>query len=125
MSTTDSFVANAVPAASARFEPAGEDMPGSISWLRQSATPSIHAGTWRVLAGEWDNVDNEYDFPSDETFIVLEGRVVITLADGTRYDLGPGDSASFAEGTHSTWELTTPFRKFFVETSAPNAGRDT
>ena len=75
----------------------------------------MHAGVWRVLEGEWDNEDNEYEFPSDETFIVLEGRVIIQLADRTSYDLGPGDAASFAQGTHSTWELSTPFRKFFVE----------
>ncbi len=119
MSTLDSYISNAVAAADASFEPALEGMPGAMCWLRQSDNPSVHAGIWRVLDGEWDSDDNEYEFPSDETFIVLEGRVVIQLENGTRYDLGPGDAASFAQGTRSTWDLTTPFRKFFVENTRP------
>jgi uncharacterized cupin superfamily protein len=114
MTTTDSFSANAVLASQARFEPAPDGIPGSMCWLRRSDAPPVDAGIWRVLDGEWDAEDNEYEFGSDETFIVLEGSAAIELADGTRYHLGAGDTASFAQGTRSTWEVTTPFRKFFV-----------
>jgi uncharacterized cupin superfamily protein len=122
MTATDSFSANAVLTSQSRFEPAPDGIPGSICWLRRSDAPSIHAGIWRVLDGEWDDENNEYEFGSDESLIVLEGSVIIELADGTRYHLGVGDAAGFTQGTRSTWQVTTPFRKFFVENTRQTAG---
>jgi uncharacterized cupin superfamily protein len=47
-------------------------------------------------------------------FHVLEGSIHITLNDGQSVDLGPGDIATFLEGTFSHWTVLTPFKKFFI-----------
>jgi uncharacterized cupin superfamily protein len=45
---------------------------------------------------------------------VLEGRVRIRLGGATEVELQPGDLASFAKGTPSTWTIVEPLKKFFV-----------
>jgi uncharacterized cupin superfamily protein len=57
----------------------------------------------------------DYFFAGDESFYVLEGSVSIEVVDtGERLELGPGDIASFAKGTHSIWTFNEPFKKFTV-----------
>jgi hypothetical protein len=38
--------------------------------------------------------------------------VVIEVHDGPTLDLGPGDLASL--GRETTWQITTPFKEFWV-----------
>lgn len=49
--------------------------------------------------------DFDYVYSANETFHVLEGLVHITLNDGQPVDLGPGDIATFLEGTFSHWTV--------------------
>ncbi len=56
-----------------------------------------------------------YDFPGDESFVVLDGVVRITLVDEqTTVELRTGDVASFPKGTRSIWTVVEPLRKFTV-----------
>jgi uncharacterized cupin superfamily protein len=40
--------------------------------------------------------------------------VVIEVHDGPTLDLGPGDLASLPAGRETTWQITTPFKEFWV-----------
>jgi uncharacterized cupin superfamily protein len=50
----------------------------------------------------------------DETLMVLEGVARIKIADGPTLELRPGNIASLPAGAHTTWQLTLPFREFWV-----------
>ena len=89
---------------------------GAVHWLRKTDDPSVQVGLWQVEPGEFDK--GEYVFPSNETIMVLEGEVTIELEDGRSFHMKTGDIGSFEQGTRSTWTITAPFRKFFVENYA-------
>jgi quercetin dioxygenase-like cupin family protein len=55
-----------------------------------------------------------YTPPSRETLLVLEGAATIRIADGPTLELAVGDMASLPAGRKTTWELTTPFKEFWV-----------
>jgi uncharacterized cupin superfamily protein len=57
----------------------------------------------------------EYNFPGDESFLVISGVVRIALKDtGQTIELRTGDVASFPKGTRSTWTVVEPIEKFTV-----------
>jgi uncharacterized cupin superfamily protein len=57
----------------------------------------------------------EYNFPGDESFLVVTGVVRITLAEtGETIEFHEGDVASFPKGTRSTWTIVEPIVKFTV-----------
>jgi uncharacterized cupin superfamily protein len=58
-----------------------------------------------------------YYFAADETFVMIEGMLRITLDDGQTFDFGPGDTGSFELGTHSIWEVIEPVLHFFIQTT--------
>lgn len=97
------------------FEPfVVEGVPtGEIRWLRAgggSASEELEVGIWRSGPARY-----EYPFAVDETFHVVEGSVKIELPDsGETIELKAGDIAYFRKGTHSTWTVTEPFRKFVI-----------
>jgi uncharacterized cupin superfamily protein len=73
----------------------------------------------RVEAGlsRFDEGDGPvtYTLPERETFLILEGRARIEIADAPpSLDLQPGDMASLPRGAITTWHLTTPYREFWV-----------
>lgn len=74
-----------------------EDRDGLYCGIWQS-TP----GTWRVAYDEW------------EYCRILAGRSVITGDDGTRMQVGPGDSFVIRPGFTGTWEVQETTRKDYV-----------
>lgn len=69
----------------------------------------------RILRGVWEADPSTFDltFDSDETMVVLSGRMTIAVPDGPSVDLGPGDMAFFAEGTPARWTVHERMRKTF------------
>lgn len=55
-----------------------------------------------------------YTPPVRETLLVLEGAARIAIADGPTLDLKVGDMASLPAGAETVWEITTPFKEFWV-----------
>jgi uncharacterized cupin superfamily protein len=85
---------------------------GEAEWLRRRTDPgSSHtAMVWRCGPTSFD-----YQFPGDESFVVLSGAVRIELAEeGEVVELRAGDIASFPKGTRSTWTILEPIEKFTV-----------
>ena len=84
---------------------------GEVHWLRNGGSGNglLLTGLWKHPPGMFD-----YTFPADETLHVLEGRVRIRLSGDNEVELQPGDLASFAKGTPSTWTILEPLKKFFV-----------
>lgn len=87
------------------------DPRGLVHWLREGGSDgrTLLAGLFTAQPSTYP-----YEFATDETFHVLEGRGCVILDDETRVELDPGVVVSFAKGTKSQWEIYTPFKKFFV-----------
>lgn len=56
-------------------------------------------------------------FENDEAFVLIEGKIAITMDDGVRYDMGPGDAISIPAGRTGVCEVFEFSRKFTVVTS--------
>jgi uncharacterized protein len=85
---------------------------GEAEWLRRRTEPgaSHTAMLWRC-----ERMKFEYNFPGDESFVVLSGAVRIDLSEAsTSVELRTGDVASFPKGTRSTWTVLEPIEKFTV-----------
>jgi len=85
---------------------------GEAEWLRRRTEPgaSHTAMLWRC-----EPMTFEYNFPGDESFVVISGAVRIELTDaGTSVELRTGDVASFPKGTKSIWTVLEPIEKFTV-----------
>jgi uncharacterized protein len=85
---------------------------GEAVWLRRRVD-----GGWSHTAMLWrcDPMSFDYDFPGDESFIVLSGSVRIDLTDGDEVvELRTGDVASFRKGTRSVWTVVEPLTKYTV-----------
>ena len=51
----------------------------------------------------------------DETFLVLEGEVHITVEEtGEVFEYRVGDIGSWSQGTRTVWDIKAPFKKFYV-----------
>jgi uncharacterized protein len=95
------------------YEPfmVGERQVGDVHWLRDTAggVGVLFAGLWKAQPGSFD-----YVFETDETFLLISGRVTVDIDDGASVELKEGDIASFVAGTRATWHVLEPSKKFFV-----------
>jgi uncharacterized cupin superfamily protein len=66
-------------------------------------------GVWSCTRGSF-----HWTFDTDETTIVLEGRVSVRMEDGTTLDLKSGDLAFFPRGQKSVWTIEEDLRKAYV-----------
>lgn len=85
---------------------------GEAEWLRRRTEPgaSHTSMLWRCEPMTFD-----YNFPGDESFVVLAGAVRIELKDGgSAIELQAGDVASFPKGTRSVWTVLEAIEKFTV-----------
>jgi uncharacterized protein len=85
---------------------------GEAEWLRRRV-----ADNWSHTAMLWrcDPRVFDYEFPGDESFIIVSGAVRIQLTDRDEtIELRAGDVASFAKGTRSMWTVLEPLEKFSV-----------
>lgn len=87
---------------------------GDVAWLRDTVRDgqTYKAGMWRAGVSSCP-----YPFAADETFVMIEGVLRITLDSGEVLGFGPGDTGSFLKGTHSTWEVIEPVLHFFIQTT--------
>lgn len=97
------------------FEPflgADGSQAGDVNWLRttESEGKVLKAGLWHC-----EPLTADYPFLLDETFVMIEGRLIVDVEGGERYEFGPGDTASFAKGTQSTWTVTETVVHFFLQ----------
>ena len=85
---------------------------GDAEWLRRRTE-----GGWSHTAMLWrcDPMSFDYQFPGDESFLIISGSVSITLTDsGETVELTAGDVASFPKGTQSVWDVLEPLVKYAV-----------
>lgn len=85
---------------------------GEAEWLRRRTDDG-----WSHTAMLWrcDPMSFDYEFPGDESFVVLSGSVRIKLEQGDEtIELKKGDVASFPKGTRSVWTIVEPIVKFTV-----------
>jgi uncharacterized cupin superfamily protein len=76
----------------------------------------VHDGTvWAGLT-RITSVDGPITWTPEqrETIHVLEGNVLIEIADGPTFELRPGGIASLPAGAETTWHITAPFKEFWV-----------
>lgn len=69
----------------------------------------------RQVRGLWDCTPGSFrwEWNYDETLVVVAGRVTVTLDDGRKVELNPGDMAFFERGQGSVWTVHEHFRKGF------------
>ena len=66
-------------------------------------------GVWSCTRGSF-----HWTFDTDETAVILQGRVTVQMEDGTTLDLRPGDLAVFPRGQRSVWTIVEDLRKAYV-----------
>ena len=84
--------------------------PKQEVWIRYAnAAETWFVGTWASEPGKW-----KVNYTEEEYCELLEGRSVITDADGNSVTVGPGDRFVMPRGFKGTWEVVKPTRKTFV-----------
>lgn len=95
------------------YEPfmVGDKQAGEVHWLttENSKGAATYSGLWRC-----DPMTFDYEFPGDEIIHVIEGSLLIELADGGNVTVIAGDIISFDKGVKSVWTIQKSFKKFFV-----------
>jgi uncharacterized protein len=63
----------------------------------------------------WEKEESEfpYFYDSEETCLILEGRVTVTPDGGQSVEIGPGDLVVFPTGLSCTWKITKKIRKHY------------
>jgi uncharacterized cupin superfamily protein len=88
---------------------------GDAEWLRRRGD-----GGWSHTAMVWrcEPMQFDYEFPGDESFIIVAGAVRIELTEtGEIFELRTGDIASFPKGMRSVWTVLEDLEKFTVVSS--------
>ena len=72
---------------------------------------SLNVSSWPI----WEKEISEFDwvYEEKETFYVLEGEVEVTLEDGRKISIEPGDLVTFAPGVRCRWKVLKPIRKHY------------
>jgi uncharacterized cupin superfamily protein len=86
------------------------EVGGTTHLLRED--DRLQAGLWRA-PGDTEG-PQPFEFPHDETILVLEGEVEIAIEGGPTLHLSPGSIASFRKGVRSTWRPGPGFKEFWV-----------
>ncbi len=92
---------------------------GEVTMFRETGSTGrfLAVGLWRCLQNGLSPVYSSE--LGDETFLVLEGSVSITVeATGEVFNYGPGDVGSWSKNTRTAWNVVAPFKKFFVVADA-------
>jgi len=63
----------------------------------------------------WECDPSEFDwqYPDKETAYVFKGKVIVTSADGSKVEIGPGDLAVFPKGLKCHWKVIDRIEKVF------------
>ncbi|WP_067180756.1 cupin domain-containing protein [Microtetraspora niveoalba] len=77
-----------------------------------SADGRTAAGVWECTPGTFTAVRDGYH----EVCQILAGRATVVGADGTRQEVGPGDTLIMPEGWRGEWHVHETVRKTYVTT---------
>jgi hypothetical protein len=63
----------------------------------------------------WDCEVSEFDweYQEDERCYILEGKVIVTTAEGDRVEIQQGDLVLFPKGLKCHWKVVQPIRKVY------------
>lgn len=87
-----------------------------VASVSQSADGRSWTDIWDCTAGRF-----VWHYSIDETVHILEGGAHIVDANGTHWDVGPGDVVTFRIGTSASWHVPEYVRKVaFCSEAAPN-----
>lgn len=78
---------------------------------KPSADEVLQAKAWPI----WEKEASTFDwyYSENETFYVLQGKVEVTLEDGSTVEFGAGDMVQFLAGTRCIWKVKEDIRKHF------------
>ena len=79
-----------------------------------SADGRFFSGEWHSTPGKW-----AVSYDEDEFVLILEGRCILTSAEGIAEAFGPGDSFVIPHGFQGTWETLEPLRKVYAIYAVP------
>lgn len=84
--------------------------PQQSLWMQyQDPSGKFFVGIWQSEPGKWS-----ISYTEEEYFQILEGRSLITGADGHAMTVSAGESMVIPRGFHGTWEVLETTRKTFV-----------
>jgi uncharacterized protein len=84
--------------------------PKQTLWMQYTdASQAFSVGFWRSEVGKWN-----IRYTEEEYCHMLEGRSVVTAADGTSVTVQAGDSFVIPAGFTGTWEVLETSTKRFV-----------
>jgi uncharacterized protein len=75
--------------------------------ISQSPDGTEVSGFWMCTPGTFSDTEEE------ESFLVIRGSAEVEFRDGSRINLGPGDTHSFRPGEETVWTVRTPFVKSY------------
>lgn len=82
--------------------------PVFTTWSIEERAP-LFAGIWQSTPGAWRVVYTEWEYCR-----ILAGRSVITGDDGSRMEVGAGDSFVIRPGFSGVWDVLETTRKDYV-----------
>ena len=80
----------------------------SIRMDRGTPSTVSRMGIWMCTPGTFRCVEK-----GDELQTVIEGRLCITMEDGSSFEFGPGDSFYTEKGERVIWKITETVQKVF------------
>ena len=86
---------------------------GEIALLRKRNTENqtLFVGMYHCA----HELQGTHVYETEDSMLVLEGEVWITMSDGVERHFGPGSLVSAAKGETATFRQSPGFKKFFVE----------
>ncbi len=82
--------------------------PVHTTWSTEDDN-GLYCGIWQSTPGAWRVHYDEWEYCR-----ILEGRAVIEGDDGSRLDIGPGDSFVMRSGFAGVWRVSETIRKDYV-----------
>lgn len=73
------------------------------------ANDHFFSGIWESTVGKWEISYTEHEFVH-----MLEGKAILTAADGTAETFEAGDSFVVPAGFEGTWESVDPVKKLYA-----------
>ncbi|MFB7248892.1 hypothetical protein CW362_30140 [Streptomyces populi] len=84
-------------------------MSTAVLWA--SPDRKVVRGVWNCEPGRFT-----WEFPRNETLVVVRGSARVQVEGGPELTLSPGDMAAFRAGDRTVWEVTESLRKvFFID----------
>ena len=84
----------------------------TVKELTDLEAGSMGADSWQLWECEVSSFDWEYD--TEETFYVLDGRARVDLDDGSSVEFKKGDLVNFPAGVKCRWHVKEKIRKRYT-----------